>query len=139
MVLLFLFFYSYFEVICTKLAKSNQQNTEEKAQTEILFKDGNSQRQSCKFLDMRCNICYKGSLQLAQMFAEKRAGALKVTTAVEDKHLVIESKRCKGKSAPELIAELNSSGQQPVLLSTIKNRLTSVGLGGCIVTKKPLL
>ena len=39
----------------------------------------------------------------------KRAGVPKVTTATEDKHLVIASKRQRRKTASELPSELNSS------------------------------
>lgn len=55
------------------------------------------------------------------MLTEKK-WRTKVTTAVEDKkHLIIKNKSMRRKTAAELTAELNSSRQQPVSLSTVKN------------------
>ena len=56
-----------------------------------------------------------------------------------DKHLVIESKRHRMKTAPELTAKLNSFWQKTVLLSTGKNQLRSMGFRVCIVIKEPML
>ena len=39
----------------------------------------------------------------------KGVGALKVTTTIKDKYLIIECKRHGRKTAPELTAEFNSS------------------------------
>ncbi len=46
------------------------------------------------------------------MLTEKRVGMQKLMTAAEDKHLIIENKRSRRKTAPELAVELNSSQQQ---------------------------
>ena len=43
------------------------------------------------------------------MLTKKRAGAPKVKTATEDKHLIIESKIHRKKTAQKLTAELSSS------------------------------
>lgn len=61
------------------------------------------------------------------MLTEKRSAAPKVTTAAGDKDLIIESKINRRKTAAELTAKLNSSQQQSVLLSTVKNQLRSMG------------
>ena len=59
------------------------------------------------------------------MWTEKELEALKVTTAVDDKHLGIESKKHRMKTAQELRSELNSSPQQPVSLTIWKLILIS--------------
>ena len=56
----------------------------------------------------------------------KRAGEIKETTVVEDRHLIIEKERQGRKTAPELTTELYSSRQQQMSLSIVKNRLRSV-------------
>ena len=60
----------------------------------------------------------------------------KRTGTSKDKHLIIESKRHRMKTAPGLTTELNFSRQQPVSLLTAKSRLISVKFLGYITIKK---
>ena len=79
-------------------------------------------------------ICWNEVQYLLQMQLEtgtninrKKAGVPKMTTAAEVKHLIIKRKRHERKTVPGLTVELNSSRQQPVSLSTVKNWFWSVG------------
>lgn len=60
----------------------------------------------------------------------KRTEATKVTTAAEDGHSIIESKRNKMKTTPELTAELNSYQQQAVSTRNCENLASINGAQG---------
>jgi transposase len=68
-----------------------------------------------------------------------RKGRPKVTTKQEDKHIVVTSKRNRRLTASEICADVNRSRENPVSLTTVKRRLRSAGLKGCVAVKKPLL
>ena len=69
----------------------------------------------------------------------KRSGRSKITTNAEDKSIVLESKRCMKKTAPEIQADFNRSHEKNISVSTVQRRLRSAGLYGRIAVRKPLL
>lgn len=70
---------------------------------------------------------------------QARSGRPKVTSKVEDRRIVTMSKRNRRLTATEICAEINSSREKPVCVSTIKHRLLQHNLRGCVAVKKPLL
>ena len=60
---------------------------------------------------MEYSIHYKRQLNTGTNIERKRVGAQKVTNAVENKQLIIESERHRRKTALELLAEQFDSSQ----------------------------
>ena len=74
------------------------------AKIEILFKEGSSQRQITRKLKIsKHGVQYslQRQLETGPNFERKRSGVPKVMTPAEDKHLIIESKRHRRKTAPQ--------------------------------------
>ncbi|KAF2899161.1 hypothetical protein ILUMI_07012 [Ignelater luminosus] len=69
----------------------------------------------------------------------KRSGRPKSTTIAEDNFIIVTSKRNRRLTAPAITAALNESRQTPVSTSTVKGRLLSAELRGCVAVKKPKL
>ena len=67
---------------------------------------------------MGCNIHYKGSLKLVQMFIEKELDNQKGQLLLKKNTWLLRAK--DEKIAPELTAELNSSWQQLVSFSMVE-------------------
>lgn len=68
-----------------------------------------------------------------------RSGRPKATTEVEDRNIVITSKRNRRMTAPEIRAQVNQSRPNPVSVTTVKRRLRAAGLHGRVAVRKPLL
>ena len=91
------------------MIKSKQLSIVVRIQIEILFKECYSQKQNAKKLKIsRPGVQYllEKQLETVTNVNRKREGAPKVTTAAEDKHLIIETKRHKRKTASELTGKL---------------------------------
>ena len=114
------------------MVKSKQLKIKVRVQIEILFQEFYSQRQIASKLKIsKYDVQYSLQIQseTGTNINGKRAGVPKVTNATEDKHLIIESKRYRRKTAPELTAKLNSSQEPPMLLSAVKIDLNQCGSG----------
>lgn len=68
-----------------------------------------------------------------------RQGRPKATTSAEDRNIIMQSKRNRRLTAPEITARVNESRNNPVSMSTVKRRLLNAGLKGCVAVSKPLL
>lgn len=124
------------------MTKEKEISLETRAQIEILNKEGFSQRQIAKKLNIsRHGVQYslKRKEETGENLDKKRCGPPKTTTAAEDKHLRLTSKRNRKLTAPDLRADLNSTRLIPVSLTTVKRRLRSFGLCGRVAMRKPLL
>ncbi len=124
------------------MARKQQIGIEKRAQVEILSKEGYSERGIAKKLGLSKNgvhHCLQRLRETGLNIDRKRSGRPRVTSISEGKHLIISSKRNRRKTAPELTTEMNSNRQHPVSLTTVKRRLLSAGLRGCVAVKKPLL
>lgn len=134
------------------MPKTKELSKEVRAQIEILFQEGYSQRKikekinSQQKIKGKHNISLHGVQYTLKRLSEtgtnmdrKRSGRPKITTSADDRQLIISSKRDRKKTAPELTAEFNSTQEHPVSVSTVKSRLSSAGLRGCVAVKKPLL
>ena len=81
-----------------KKAKLKQLSIEVQAQIEILIKDDNSREQITSKLNIsRHKVQYSvtKAVRNREHVDKKRIGASSMTTAVEDNHLIVESKRQK--------------------------------------------
>lgn len=124
------------------MARKKQISVETRAQIEILSKEGYSQRSIAQKLGIsRFGVQYsiKRQEETGQNKDRKRSGRAKATSQAEDQHLVLNCKRNRRLTAPELLSDLNSSRSKAVSLATVKRRLNSRGLYGRVAVKKPLL
>lgn len=69
----------------------------------------------------------------------KRSGRPENTSAAEDRALIINSKRNRFKTAPQLTLELNKSRTKKFSVDTVKRRLRNNGLMDRVAIKKPKL
>lgn len=69
----------------------------------------------------------------------QRSGRPRKTSKIEDDRIVILSKRDRRCSAVNICSEINKTREQPVSVTTVKNRLLDVGLFGRVAIRKPLL
>lgn len=125
-----------------KMAKKKQISIEKRAQIEILHKKGMSERQIAKELKVSRNGVHYSLVRKKKTgdnLDRKRSGRRKVTTAAEDKHLRVTSRRNRKLTASDLRADLNSTRSTSVSLTTVKRRLRSFGLFGRVAIRKPLL
>lgn len=66
---------------------------------------------------------------------KKRSGCPRKTTKINDRHIVILSKRNRQRTAPEIKAKLKLSRLEDVSVSTVKRRLQEAGLYGRVSVK----
>lgn len=107
-----------------------------------LFNRGTSFRKIAK--EMR--VSYNGVRTTVVRFQKTnsysnyyRPGRPKITTAQEDKGIVLISKRNRRLTASEIRAKFANISKISISLPTIKRRLVSAGLKGCVAVRKPLL
>ena len=124
------------------MARKTQLTIEQRAQIEILNKEGFSQRQIAKKLNVSrhgVQHALKRKTETGSNNDRERSGRRRVTSKAEDKHIVVTSKRNRRLTARELRVDVNSVRKQPVSLTTVKRRLRAAGLFGRVAAKKPLL
>ena len=124
------------------MTKKNYQSIEQRARIDILAAEGFSQRSIAKKLGIsKFGVQYSLQRKTETGVNEdrKRSGRPKVTTKAEENHLVVTSKWKRMLTAPQLMAEMNSSRETGMSLTTAKRRLRSNGLFGRIAARKPLL
>jgi transposase len=105
-------------------------------------KMGKSRREiikNLKLVDRTVGMIIKKFEDTGTIADKKRTGRPRKTTKVEDRRIVIISKRNRRLTAPEIAAQINCSRQSPVSVTTVKERLHEVGLYGRVAVKKPLL
>lgn len=77
--------------------------------------------------------------QTASNKDRSRSGRPRVTSKMTDKQIKLISLRDRQKTAATIQAEINAMSSKPISVSTVKRRLNSYGLRGCIAKRKPLL
>lgn len=124
------------------MAPRTQISCEKRAQVIILHKQGYSNRQIATIVQ----ISEKGVRTAIKRFSttgvntdRQRSGRPKVTSEREDKFIAITSKRLRTLTAPDIRAELNTSRDNVVSVTTVQRRLRQVGLSGCVAIRKPFL
>lgn len=124
------------------MAKRKQISLEQRSAICTLNEEGYSMRQIAE----KIGVSYKGvHYTLVRKKAtggnqdRKRSGRPKSTKKQEDDYIVTLSKRNRRLTAPQIAATLNETREKPVSITTVKRRLLSAGLRGCVAAKKPRL
>ena len=105
---------------------------------EILSIDGYFKHQIARILQISKNgvdYCLQWQAETGTNVDRKRSKRPRVKSIAEDEHLIMFSKRNRGKIASELTAEFNSTCQHTI---SVKRRLLSVRLKRYESVKKPL-
>lgn len=124
------------------MAKRKQISLEERSVICTLNKEGYSIRQIAKKVRVSCKgVHYTLTRKRAtgENRDRKRSGRPKSTTKQEDQFIKVLSKRDRRLTAPQIAATLNNTRKKPVSITTVKRRLLSAGLRGCVAAKKPRL
>lgn len=107
-----------------------------------LYKAGKSNRQIATELNIpRQTVDYnvKKFITKGTITNNPRQGRPKATTSAEDINIIIQSKRNRRFTAPEITTRVNESRNNPVSVSTVKRQLLNAGLKECVAVLKPLL
>ena len=126
------------------MVKKGELSIEDRAGILTLHKAGYSTRQIVKKLGntvSQTTVVYTIKLyrETGSFKSRSRSGRPRATSAVEDRHTVVKSKRKRLLTAPDQKSELNSTRSTRVSTSTIQRRLREEGLKGRVAAKKPLL
>lgn len=124
------------------MAKQQQISLEKRSQIVILRRVGKSIREIADIVGVSkggVEHTLKRSSETHSNIDRKRSGRPKKTSPVDDRHILIMSKRNRFKTAPEIRAEVNRSLAEPISVNTVKRRLRDKGYLGRVSVKKPLL
>ena len=115
------------------MAKKKQLSIEQRARIDILAAEGFSQRSIAKKLGIsKFGVQYSLQRKTETGVNEDRklSARPKVTTKAEENHLLVTSKRKRMLTALQLMAEMNSTKETGMSLTTVKRWLRSNGLFG---------
>lgn len=124
------------------MAKRKQITLEQRSAICTLREEGYSERQIAKKLGISCkgvHYTLARKKETGKNEDRKRSGRPKSTTSQEDNFIRVLSKRNRRLTAPQITASLNETRGTPVSITTVKRRLLSAGLRGCVAVKKPKL
>lgn len=125
-----------------KMPKTSEISFENRVRAIVLYEEGHSLR----YISKSTGISYggvhyvinkfKGAAKIENSF---RSGRPKKTSEAEDRQIIITSKRNRFKTAPIIASEGNELRLNAISDSTVKRRLSEVGLNGRVAKKKPFL
>lgn len=124
------------------MARKAQISLEKRSQIEILRKTGKSIMQIAQIVGVSKNgvaTTLKWLDETKSNDDRKRSGRTKKTSAADDRHILLLSKKNRFKMASEIRAEINKSLDKPISTSLVKYRLNEKGYFGRVAVKKPLL
>lgn len=124
------------------MPKTAEISIEKRVKITVLHEEGYSLRKICE----RTGVSYGGVHAIVSKYKTtglikniQRPGRPKITTAAEDRKIIITSKRNRFKTAPIIAAEMNKHRERKLSTTTVKRRLIAIGLNGRVAAKKPLL
>ena len=124
------------------MAKRKQITIEQRSAICTLREEGYSERQIAARLGIFCKGVHYTLIRKQETGKNedrKRSGRPKITTNQEDNFIRVLSKRIRRLTAPQITAALNNTRVTPISVTTVKRRLLSAGLRGCVAAKKPKL
>lgn len=124
------------------MAKRKQITLEQRIAICTLREEGYSERQIAERLGISCkgvHYTLARKQETGKNEDRKRSGRPKSTTNQEDNFIRVLSKRNRRLTAPQITAALNDTRETPISTTTVKRRLLSAGLRGCVAAKKPKL
>lgn len=124
------------------MARKAQISLTKRSQIEILRKAGKSMGQIAQIVGVSKNGVATTLKRLDETKSNndrKRSGRPKKTSAADDRHILLLSKKNRFKTAPEIRAEINKTLSKAISTSLVKSRLVEKGYFGRVAVRKPLL